>query len=346
MQHPSQPSREYQEIGIFLAPQFALYGLIPFVEIFRVANQNAGKRLFNWSFISENGGPIESGAGMTLNADASVYSDFHFDLVFIFSGNDATSYLTKRLVSWIRRLHAHGVILGGVDTGAFALAEAGLLKDRRATCHWEAIPLFTEQYPDTDIVERRFIFDPPFITCAGGIAVVDMALDYIEREHGPVLAQHISNGFVYPNRERGDAQQRSLAGSSKQNKRDPVSQAVALMEANIETPLSVEKIADELDQPRRNLERIFRKKTQSSIAQYYMRVRLERAREMLFYSDEAISEISLVCGFSSPAIFTRTFRTHFGQSPSEFRSSYSPAEMARFRPHVTWSLSESRSYKR
>jgi transcriptional regulator GlxA family with amidase domain len=79
------------------------------------------------------------------------------------------------------------------------------------------------------------------------------------------------------------------------------------MEANIESPLSVAQIAEQLNQPRRNVERIFRKKTDSSIGQYYMRVRLERAREMLFYSSEAISEISLLCGFSSPAIFTRTF---------------------------------------
>ena len=346
MQQPVHQAREYREVGIFLAPQFALYGLVPLIEVFRVANQNSGKRLFNWTFISENGGPIESGAGLTITADASVYSDFHFDLVFIFSGNDATSYLSKRLVSWIRKLHAHGATIGGIDTGAFALAEAGLLKDRRATCHWEAMPLFMERYPDIDIVERRFIIDPSVITCAGGIAVLDMILDYIEREYGPVLARHISNGFVYPNQVRGDGPQRTAAGNPGQNIRDPVSQAVKMMEANTESPLSVQEIAKQLGQLRRNLERVFRKKTQSSIASYYMRVRLERAREMLFYSDVSISEISLVCGFSSPAVFTRTFSANFGQPPSGFRASYSAIEMARFRPHVTWSLSESRSYKR
>jgi AraC family carnitine catabolism transcriptional activator len=319
MQRLSRPIREYQEVGIFLAPQFSLYGLIPLIEVFRVANQNAGKRLFNWSFISENGSPVESGAGMSIGADTSIYSDFHFDLVFVYSGNDATSYLSKRLVSWLQRLNAHGVILAGVDTGAFALAEAGLLKGRRATCHWEAMPLFSERYPDSDIVERRYIIDPPFITCAGGISVLDMVLDLIEREYGAVLARHISNGFVYPHQQRGDGPQRSSAGAPRQEAPDPVSRAVRLMEANIESPLSVAQIAEQLNQPRRNVERIFRKKTDSSIGQYYMRVRLERAREMLFYSSEAISEISLLCGFSSPAIFTRTFRAHFGQSPSEFR---------------------------
>jgi transcriptional regulator GlxA family with amidase domain len=337
-------SREYLEVGIFLAPQYALYGLIPLIEVFRVANQNAGKRLFNWSFVSENGSPVESGAGMTINADMSIYSDFPFDLLLIFSGNDPTSFFSKRFIGWLQRLHAHGVILGGVDTGAFALAEAGLLKRRRATCHWEAMPLFAEHYPEVDLVERRFIVDPPIMTCAGGIAVLDMALDIVQREHGPVLAQHISNGFVYPNQERGDGPQRASIATAAQNDVDPVSQAIALMEAHIEYPLPISGLADNLGQPRRYLERLFRKKVQSSVGQYYMRVRLERAREMLFYGDDRIAEISLMCGFSSPAVFTRTFRSHFGQSPREFRSSYSAAEMARFRPHVTWSLGD--NYKR
>lgn len=347
MQQAGRGAREYLEVGIFLAPQFALYGLVPLIEVFRVANQSAGRRLFNWSYISESGGAVESGAGLALDVDTNIYSDFPFDVVFIFSGNDALSYLSKRFVNWIRKLHAHGVLLAGVDTGAFALAEAGLLGSRRATCHWEAMPLFSERYPDSDIVERRFIVDPPFMTCAGGMAVLDLALDLVAREHGAVLAQHISNGFVYPNHMKGDGIQRTTAAPSVVvDKTDPISRAVTLMEENIENPLSIDRMASLVGQPRRHLERIFRKRTQSSIGQYYMRVRLERAREMLFYSGEAIAEISLICGFSSPAVFTRTFRSHFGQSPSEFRTSYSAAEMARFRPHVTWSLSDSRNFRR
>lgn len=311
-----------------------------------MANQNAGKRLFNWSFISEDGKPVESGAGLMFNADYGIYSDFPYDTVIIFSGNDPVSYLTKRFIGWIQRLAAHGVVVGGIDTGVFALAEAGLLSGRRATCHWEAMPLFAERYPEIELVERRFIIDPPYFSCAGGIAVLDLILDMIEREHGAVLARHISNGFVYPHKQRGEGPQRTTAASADPAAVDPVSRVIALMETNIEEPLPIASIAEETGLPRRKLERLFRRKTQTSIGQYYMRVRLEHAREMLFYGDDPVSEISLMCGFSSPAVFTRTFRDHFGQSPRDFRSSYSAVEMARFRPHVTWSLSESRDYKR
>lgn len=334
--------RSHEEIGLFLAPQFPLSALVPLIEVFRIANQTAGKRLFNWHFVTEDGGPVECGAGMTLNANASIYSDFPYDRVLIVSGNDPLSFLSRRLLSWVQRLHAHGTLLGGVDTGAFALAEAGLLRGRSAVCHWEAMPLFVERYPDTRLVEQRFLFDPPLMTCAGGIAALDMVLDLVERDHGPVLARQIANGFVHARRDSAEGAQRVHFGGGAEDGTDVVHAVIAAMEANIETPLSVAALAAKAAVPRRRLERIFLKRTHSSIAQYYMRVRLEQAREMLFYSGSSIADISLMSGFSSPAVFARTFRAHFGQSPSSFRASHAPAAMARYRPQVAWTLSETR----
>jgi AraC family carnitine catabolism transcriptional activator len=338
--------RNYEEVGLFLAPQFPLYALVPLIEVFRIANQTAGKRLFNWHFITEDGGPVESGAGMSLHANASIYSDFPYDRVFVISGNDPLSFLSRRLVSWVQRLHAHGAALAGIDTGVFALAEAGLLKGRRAVCHWEAAPLFGERYPATKLVEQRYLFDPPIITCAGGIAALDMILDLVEQEYGPILARQIANGFVHAQRSGADGAQRVHNGGEEDGERDVVRTLIAVMEANIEEPLSVSGLAAAVGLPRRRLERLFLKRTQSSIAHYYMRVRLEQAREMLFYSHSSIGEIALMCGFGSPAVFARTFRAHFNQSPSAFRASHGPAEMARYRPQVTWSLSETRSVRR
>ena len=332
--------RNYAEVGLYLAPQFPLYALVPLIEVFRIANQTAGKRLFNWHFITEDGGLVECGAGMTLNANASIYSNFTYDQVLIISGKDPLSFLSRHHITWIQRLHAHGVVLGGIDTGAFALAEAGLLKRRRAVCHWEAMPLFSERYPDTQLIEQRFLLDPPILTCAGGIAGLDMILDLVEREHGPILARQIANGFVHANRSDADGAQRVHPRGGEEDGGDAVRTLISVMEANIETPLPVPDLAAVVRIPRRRLERLFLKRTQSSIAQYYMRVRLEQAREMLFYGHSSIADISLMCGFGSPAVFTRTFRAHFGQSPSAFRASHAPAETARYRPQVTWTLSE------
>ncbi len=346
MPQPGPKSRDYKEVGIFLAPQFPLYALVPIIEALRIANHCASRRLFNWTFISETGGPVESGAGMTINCDTNIYSGFSYDLVLVLSGINAVSFLNRNISAWLQNLYSHGMFLGGIDTGAFALAEAGLLNGRRATIHWEALRIFSERYPDVDIVERRYIIDPPLMTCAGGVATYDLMLEYVERECGPVLARQLADGFVYPDRGRADGPQRGTPEHGHETTNDLVSLTIKLMEETIETPLSVAEISRQLGVARRNLERLFAKRTQSSIAQYYMRVRLERARELLFYGQETINEISLICGFSSPTVFTRTFRTHFGQTPTSFRTSYSAAEMARFRPHVAWTLSETRRQRR
>ncbi|WP_162946672.1 GlxA family transcriptional regulator [Ruegeria sp. EL01] len=338
----------YRDIGIFLAPQYALYALIPIIELLRVANQTAGKRLFNWTFISEDGGPVEAGAGMTLNCNASIHSGFAYDLVLVLSGNDAVSYLSGKLTAWLQGLNRHGALIAGVDTGAFALAEAGLLNGKRATCHWEAEPIFLERYPNIDFVERRYIIDPPIMTCAGGIAALDMMLEYLSREQGPILASQVANGFVYPSPFTGDGPQRlspeAHKPSAKNDQKNAVLNTISLMEESIETPLSVQEIAEKVGISRRNLERQFKRATRSTIAQYYLRVRLERAREILFYSEMAVSEISIICGFSSPAVFVRTFKLHFGTTPGSFRLSHSATEMARFRSHVTWTLADSANH--
>ena len=157
-----------------------------------------------------------------------------------------------------------------------------------------------------------------------------------------MLARQIANGFVHVKRGTPEDPQRAQLRGADGGGRDAVKAAVTVMEVNIETPLSVTELATQVSMPRRNLERLFRQRTQSSIAQYYLRVRLEQAREMLFYGHSSISVISVMSGFSSPTVFARTFQTHFGKSPSAFRASHSAAEMARYRSHVTWSLSETR----
>lgn len=335
----------FQEIGIYLAPDFPLYGLVPLIETFRIANQNAGRRLYNWRFITDNGEAVMSGAGTRLSPDTNIFSNFLYDLVFIFSGNDPTSYLSRRLNAWLQMLVAHGAVLGGIDTGAFALAEAGLLNGRRATSHWEVLPLLCERYPEIELVEQRYVIDLPIITCAGGMAVLDMVLELVERAHGAMLARQIKNGFVYPNGAKSDGPQRHISAETNPGQKGLVSRTISLMEANIEEPLSVDEIAHSVGVPRRKLERVFRQRTQSSVARYYSRVRLELARETLFYTEESIANVSLMCGFSSPSVFNRSFKTCFGTSPGNFRASYSTLEMARFRPHVAWSLDISSSGK-
>jgi AraC family carnitine catabolism transcriptional activator len=111
-----------------------------------------------------------------------------------------------------------------------------------------------------------------------------------------------------------------------------VLQAIRLMEENLEAPLQPGEVAGHVDLTIRQLERLFRRKLNDSPARYYLKIRLQAARNLLFYSDVSIQNVALSCGFSGADVFSRTFRNHFGQSPREFRKDFSTDRLHRFHP--------------
>lgn len=320
-------------IGFLLVPEFPVYALILVTEALRVANQNAGRRLFDWHLISVDGQPVKAGSGMAINPDLSLAQAApSFSKVIVCSGNHPLQYLDTRLLNWLRRLDRHGVGLGALDTGTFALAAAGLLDGYRATLHWEAIPMFREIYPAIDIVEQLFVLDRNRLTCAGGVAALDMMLHLIAMRFGWPLARVVANGFIQTRIGReADAQRQPLEGPTE-TAESTVQKIIRAMEHNLDPPLTPAELAATCGLSVRGLERIMRRKLGETPMRYYQKIRLRAARNLLFYSDMSIRDISLSCGFSSPPVFTRTFRAHYGQAPREYRSDFSTDELRRFYP--------------
>lgn len=335
MDHTQGSPRRF---GIYLVDEYPLYALVPLIEALRIANQAVGRRLYDWSFISENGDPVTAGAGMRLTPDASIYSDFSYDVLFIVAGNVPAAGVSRPMRQWLTRLRRQGTILAALDTGVFALAEVGLLEGVQATLHWEAMPMFRERFPDVAVIEARYVQDRGIITCAGGIAVLDLALELIARDHGDDVARYVANGFVHAARLDGNGPQRSGQPPEDVRPATAVERALAIMDETIEEPLPVEELAQRAGVSRRKLERMFKEQLRTSVAHLYLRVRLERARELLFYGTMPAAEIALACGFSSASAFSRRFAAVFECSPLDFRRSRSPREMVRFRPHLAWSM--------
>ncbi len=325
--------------GFLILPEFPLYGLVPVTEALRIANQNCGRRLFDWALISEEGDSVPSGNGMSLGVDMAIKDINWLPIVFVFAGNHPTQHLTKGTLNWLRRLARHGCVMGGVDTGAFALAEAGLLKDRRITLHWESVTTFKECYPGIDISEQLYEFDYDRITCAGGHATLDMMLDVIRRHHGSNLAQVVANAFV-AHRPRSAAEPQRLDPHLVANESNsPLTHILQDMESNISTPLSARALAKRAGVSVRALNRIVHDRVGESPMSYYRKIRLNAARNALFYSDIAIQDIAASCGFGSPEVFSRSFKVHFGVSPREFRKRFASDELRRYRPEVHQDIS-------
>jgi AraC family carnitine catabolism transcriptional activator len=338
VREPDQQGRA-ERIGFLLLPEFPIYALILALEGLRVANQNAGARLFSTHLFSVDGRPVPAGNGMTVAVEAAIARVPFFPTVIVCGGNRPTQHVTKALLNWLRRLARHGALLGALDTGQFALAAAGLLDGRRVTLHWEAIQMFREHYPEISVSEQLYLVDRNIMTCAGGIAILDMMLHLIAMKHGRNLAQIVADGFVH-GRPRRDLEHQRASPDDAVGPHDPrLARVLRAMEGNLETPLPARALAASAGVSLRQLERLIRGRFADTPMGYYLKLRLQTARNHLFYSDLPIQEIAAACGFSSPSVLSRTFRAHFGLSPRQFRSQFSGDQLQRFRPEIRQQLS-------
>jgi transcriptional regulator GlxA family with amidase domain len=335
---PAAAESEVVRYGFLLLPEFPIYALIPAIEALRIANQNKGRRLYTWHLFSPDGRPVKAGNGMAIPVEGSIADVAWFPTVFVCAGNHPTQNFTKRILNWLRRLARHGAVLGAIDTGVFALAEAGLLEGYRVTLHWEAMAMFRDQHPDIATTEQLYVIDRDRITCAGGAAALDLMLHLIARRHGPGLAQIVANGFVSQRIRRDAEPQRMSAQHISGDSRSPFTRILHEMEENLEAPLTARQLAKRAGISVRALGRILRDRVGESPMRYYLKVRLQAARNALFYSDIPIQDIAASCGFSCPEVFSRSFRAHFGLSPREFRQQFTREQLRRFRPELDQQL--------
>lgn len=318
-------------IHFVLLPDFPLYAVVPATEALRIANQNSGLTLYDWRFVSAGGGPVRAGNGMSIEATLPIATGPLPNCLIVCSGNEPLQHLSKALLSWLRRLSAHGVVLGAFDTGVFALAAAGVIRDRQVTLHWEAMPVFCDAFPDVRVSEQIFVIDRDLVTAAGGVAALDMMVALIGRAQGPRLAQVVTNAFVHGQARPAETPQRTDAmhGFDEQT---ILRCALQLMTKHIHFRMELAEICDNLQISRRRLERMFRKQTGRSPAATYLDIRLEAARDQLFYSNNSIGHIAEVTGFESLAHFCRAFRKHFSESPSSVRREFQADRRSKFYP--------------
>ncbi|CAB3778227.1 HTH-type transcriptional regulator CdhR [Paraburkholderia caffeinitolerans] len=309
-----------QDISFLLLPGFSALGFMSAIEPLRVANRFR-ENLYRWHILSVDGAPVPASNGISLNAEAAFADVDDVQSVFVVAGFEPLACYSRALGDWLKRLDRASVMLGGIDTGAFILAEAGLLRPTDSvTLHWEALSAFRERYPSVAASGDLFEIGARRITCAGGTASIDMMLDLIARSHGAALASSISEQFVVSRiRQRSDHQRMEIA--ARYGVHNPkLIQVIGVMEQNMEEPLAPADLAQEIGVTRRQLERLFCSLLKDTPTHFYLQLRLDRARELLRQTDMSITAICVACGFESPSHFSRTYRARFGASPRRDRS--------------------------
>ncbi|UXX83771.1 GlxA family transcriptional regulator [Roseovarius pelagicus] len=292
-----------------------------FVDPFRVANYLGGTSRFRWQIVSERGGPCPASNGTELGTiPLSQVQGQSADIVIVSSSWAPETHNSTPLHAALWRWAGQGATLGALDTGAFILAQAGLLKEKRATVHYEHIDAFGEMYPDIEMSEDLFIFDGNRISCAGGSASVDFALNILRGALGDGQANAAARYLFHPSVRPAGSQQNAGPMEPLGNTAPRiVKRAITLMEKNLETPIPIADVCNLIGISHRQLNRLFRTYVKKTPALYYRDIRLDRARGLVTQTDMAMAQVAVASGFASQVHFSRAYRDRFGLPPRRDR---------------------------
>lgn len=306
-------------ITFLLIEQFSMLSVASAIEPLRQANRLLNRTAYSWRLISHDGQPAPASNHMTVTVDGALGEDHATDFLFVCAGLQADPPYRARLNAGLRRFARGNVVLGSLSAGTFILARAGLLEGYRSTVHWEFQPAFQEAFPELESSPGLYVIDRDRWTGSGGITGMDMMLGLIERDHGPGLSRSVGNQFQIDQIRNAAMHQRPGHLARMDTLPGPLQQAVNLMLANIEEPLRMDELARQLGLNLRRMERMFNTHLDAAPAQFYRRLRLEKARDLLLHTNLPTLEVACLTGFASSSHFAMAYHRQFGQRPSEAR---------------------------
>jgi AraC family transcriptional regulator, glycine betaine-responsive activator len=308
-----------RRVVFLLVPNYSMIAFSCAIEPLRMANWLSNKPLYEPLIASLDGESVSASNGLVVAPCLDIHDIRQADVVFVCGGIAPDIGLVPRLKPVLQELSRKKSALGGICTGSYLLAKAGLLNGYRCTVHWENINAMYDEFPQLVVSSDLFELDRDRFTCSGGSSPLDMMLTLIGREHGAALATSIAEMFVCE-RIRGVHDRQRIPLKQRFGSSQPkLIEAVELMEANIEEPMSLDELSSHVGISRRQLERLFQKHLSCVPTRYYLELRLRRARELLLRSSKSIVDIAFSCGFVSAPHFSKCYRDFFGVSPREER---------------------------
>ncbi|WP_323007678.1 GlxA family transcriptional regulator [Pseudorhodobacter sp.] len=298
-----------------LLDKFTMLSFASAIEPLRIANRVIGAPAYSWLLAGEGEGMVQCSNGAAFTLDIGLSEIDRDDTVLVCGGIDVQKATTKGILNWLRREARRGVAIGGLCTGTYALAKAGLLDGKKATIHWENQDGFLEEFEQVKLTRSIFVIDGNRMSTAGGTASLDMMLNIISMDHGNDVANTVADQLIYSTI-RTDQDTQRLSIPTRIGVRHPkLSQVIQMMENAIEEPISPADLADDVGMSTRQLERLFRRYLNRSPKRYYMELRLSKARNLLMQTDMSVINVALACGFASPSHFSKCYRAHYSTTP-------------------------------
>lgn len=286
------------------------------VDPMRAANRMAGRRLFDWQYVTATGAPAQLTSGLSVPGPALNRLE-RCDLLLVLAGFGLQAHATPALRASLRRIAAQGTTLAGIDGGPWLLADAGLLDGRRATTHWEDLDAFATRFPAVTTLSDRFHIDGPRMTSGGAAPAIDMMLHLIRSRYGAALASRVAGVFIYDR--PAEPARAQLRGGANPAHSPLTARASALMQQTLDDPLPLTEIARRTGTSPRTLQNQFRIRLRTTPKAHYLSLRLAEAHRLVTDTDLPLLDIALATGFSSAAGFSRAFRAAFNRSARTLR---------------------------
>lgn len=313
-------------IAAVLYPDFQILDATGPLEVFALTNRLlGGDPAYKVVTTARQKGPVAASSGLTLMAQTG-WDELGDDLdTIIYIGGLGVRAAMKDpdMLFSARRLSGMARRTASVCTGAFLLAEAGLLNGRRATTHWDDTAQLAREYPRISVQgDDIYVRDGQFVTAAGVTAGIDLALALIEEDHGRDVAMTTARMLVVYLKRPGGQSQFSQELSAQARSSDRFERLRRWIFDNLDKPLTVEDLADQAAMAPRSLARRFAQDLGVTPAKFVEHARIDAARRDLEDSGLTVDKIAANRGFGGADRMRRSFQRSLGVSPQEYRDRF------------------------
>ncbi len=310
------------KLGFLILPGFPMACLTSAIEPLRAANEITGTRSFAWHVAGETRARVRSSAEVWFDPDMALPEAEGLDFLFLLSGPLGRFDDAKASNGRLRWLASRGVRLGGFSGGVFPLVRAGVMEGHRTSVHWCYEAAFKAEFPRIEATDHVITIDRNRYTASGATAVFDLMLRLIDDALGAETMTEVACWFQHPFVRGEEVSQKTPAprtASTADMLPPEVGSAIRLFAEHIEDPIQIADVADAVAVSSRQLDRSFKRSTGQSPLKYYRMVRLRKARQLVLYSNDTMSEIALSVGYASSTPMVRHYLQAFGLSPQEDR---------------------------
>ena len=303
----------------------AIPGVAPFefgvvCEVFGIDRSATGGPTFDFTIATADPGPVATSLGFDMMIEADLGAAAGADLIAVPAHR--IEDIDPRYLEVIREAEARGAWVLSVCSGAFALAQAGILEGRRATTHWMHTDKLAAQYPGTSVdPDVLFVEDRKVVTSAGTAAGIDAALHIVRKELGAAATNVIARRMVVPP-QRDGGQSQYIAQPVKPECADSFAAVTEWMLENLSEDLTVEQLARKALMSSRTFARRFRADMGTTPAAWLNRQRLIRAQQLLEETDDGLETIAQETGFGTAAVMRHHFVKVLQTSPQAYRRAF------------------------